>query len=120
MQGATVEDPGSLPDLLQRFEDYSGLVLHWRFFGFGGHVLRPPGGVLASYTACNPRVSALVKSIVQPGWVRTLQVSGACVELCVGWVGARGQGGCARAGVLPGRVGHPGLSGPLSMCSGAC
>lgn len=73
MQGATAEDPGSLPDLLQRFEVYSGLVLHWRFFGFGGHVLRPPGGVLASYTACNPRVSALVKSIVQPGWVRTLQ-----------------------------------------------
>ncbi|EFN51160.1 hypothetical protein CHLNCDRAFT_141386 [Chlorella variabilis] len=35
----------SLPDLLKRHESHPGLVLHWRFFSFNGHIDRPRQGV---------------------------------------------------------------------------
>lgn len=68
-------EPGvpSLPALLQNYSEFGGLALHWRFFSSGGHILRPAGGVLASYTACCTAFgSRSVKSIVQPEWVDTL------------------------------------------------
>lgn len=59
----------SLPDLLKRHESHPGLVLHWRFFSFNGHIDRPRQGVLSSYTACCRRKYTphrTIKSIVQP------------------------------------------------------
>ena len=67
------EGGSSLPQLLQRHEKHAGLALHWQLFSFDGHVERPTGGVLASYTACWPQHSGIhrhVKSIVQPRFVR--------------------------------------------------
>lgn len=66
----------SLPDMLRPFqqEDFGGLALHWRFFSDGGHLLRPPSGVLASYTACcDVYGSRTVKSIVRPAAVESMQ-----------------------------------------------
>lgn len=60
----------SLPALLRGYESHGGLGLHWQFFAFDGHVERPAGGVLASYTACCGRDAhgghRHVKSFVQP------------------------------------------------------
>lgn len=78
----------SVPALLERYADYGGLVLHWRVYGTGPHILRPDGGVLASYTVCcakhaRERYHRQIKSFVQPA--RTLYPE-------VGWV-VRGEGG---------------------------
>jgi len=61
----------SLPGLLQPREQHAGVILHWRMFGHSGHMLRPQGGVLSSYTACCDAGwgSRLYKSIVQPALV---------------------------------------------------
>ena len=39
-----------LPNLLRPFADAPAVVANWVSFGSGGHVARPPGGVLESYT----------------------------------------------------------------------
>lgn len=65
-------DGGMLPALLRANEAHAGLLLHWRLFSFDGHVDRPGGGVLASYTACWPLGAGIhrhVKSFVQPALV---------------------------------------------------
>ncbi len=68
-----LRDAGSLPELLQRYEGFGGLHLHWRFFAASGHVLRPHGGVLRSYTACcGLRQGTAFKSIVQLRHVKTM------------------------------------------------
>lgn len=36
----------TLPALLQQFEQYGGLVMHWLVFSSGGQEQRPEGGVL--------------------------------------------------------------------------
>ncbi|PSC73229.1 hypothetical protein C2E20_3340 [Micractinium conductrix] len=76
----------SVPALLERYADYGGLVLHWRVYGTGPHILRPDGGVLASYTVCcakhaRERYHRQIKSFVQPA--RTLYPE-------VGWVFTKG------------------------------
>lgn len=67
--GKSQAEPG-LPALLRQYEQHGGLGLHWQQFGYDGHVERPCGGVLASYTACCPRHACpahrLIKSLVQP------------------------------------------------------
>jgi len=68
----------SLPGLLQQYEAHGGLVLHWRLFGHSGHIERPPGGTLASYSACWPHSMAMhlhVKSFVQPRHVLRMGTS---------------------------------------------
>lgn len=41
-----------LPALLQEFEPAGGLLLPWQLVGPSGHLSRPPGGTLASFTRC--------------------------------------------------------------------
>ncbi|PSC76003.1 cold-regulated 2 [Micractinium conductrix] len=63
----------SLPALLDRHSEYGGVALRWKTYGGAPHVLRPPGGVLASYTACVGEqyvYDAQVKSFVQPAYTR--------------------------------------------------
>ncbi|KAL4428112.1 hypothetical protein ABPG75_002201 [Micractinium tetrahymenae] len=69
-------EPGisSIPQLLKRFEEHPGVVLHRQMFGPNGwsglgHINRPALGLLRSYTCCCPRTyfqHGRVKSIVQP------------------------------------------------------
>ena len=51
-----------VPSALEPYERYGGLAVNWMVFGSSGHVSRPNGTVLSSYTKCAP--SATVKSIV--------------------------------------------------------
>ncbi|KAK9807050.1 hypothetical protein WJX72_012053 [[Myrmecia] bisecta] len=44
----------SLPHLLAAYEDVGGLAINWVLFGSSGHKQRPQGGVLESYTKCQP------------------------------------------------------------------
>lgn len=44
-----------LPTFLAPFEAYGGISVHWQLFGPSGHVVRPNGSTLASYTQCVPR-----------------------------------------------------------------
>jgi len=54
----------SVPQVLQRYEQYGGLTLNWRVFGSSGHLTRPTGGVLSNYHSCARHYH--VKSFVQP------------------------------------------------------
>ncbi|KAL4442455.1 hypothetical protein ABPG77_005039 [Micractinium sp. CCAP 211/92] len=59
----------SLPALLARYPGVGALAVNWRLFGSSGHVERPVGGVLQSFTACTPAgypENAHIKSIVRP------------------------------------------------------
>ena len=42
-----------IPDVLRRYEQFGGLVLHWKVFGNSGHVKRPPRGIIRNYKKCN-------------------------------------------------------------------
>lgn len=42
----------SIIDILKSYESYGALTLNWMMFGTSGHVTRPTGGVLASYSKC--------------------------------------------------------------------
>lgn len=44
----------SLPSLLQLYEPYSALAVHWILFGSSGYTIRPSKGVLRSYYKCLP------------------------------------------------------------------
>lgn len=33
----------SLPEFLNKYKDYGGVVVNWMLFGSSGHVKRPPG-----------------------------------------------------------------------------
>lgn len=49
--GPPVQD---LPNLLKKYESYSGLAVHWILFGSSGKEYRPAEGTLKSYTRCLP------------------------------------------------------------------
>eukprot|EP00270_Netrium_digitus_P008791 TRINITY_DN2645_c0_g1_i2.p1 TRINITY_DN2645_c0_g1~~TRINITY_DN2645_c0_g1_i2.p1 ORF type:complete len:345 (+),score=52.32 TRINITY_DN2645_c0_g1_i2:268-1302(+) len=51
-----------LDRVLQRYESYGGLVLHWRWFASSGHISRPAGGVLPNYHTCCPEANPHVKT----------------------------------------------------------
>eukprot|EP00887_Chlorella_sp_A99_P003217 scaffold9.g3217.t1 len=58
----------SLPLLLMKFQEYSGLAVHWLLFGSSGHETRPLAGSLRSYVRRLPALHAqhqLVKTIVR-------------------------------------------------------
>ena len=42
----------SIPVVLKSYEKYGGLALNRKTFGSSGHVSRPAGGVLPSYSKC--------------------------------------------------------------------
>ena len=39
-----------LPALLEEYERYGGLFVHWQNFGSSGHITKPAGGVVESFT----------------------------------------------------------------------
>lgn len=52
-------------DFLDDYTDYGGVGVHWKMFGSNGHINRPAGGVIASYTE-SLGLNRHVKSIVRP------------------------------------------------------
>ncbi|GIL72355.1 hypothetical protein Vretimale_4131 [Volvox reticuliferus] len=57
-----LKEPPQLPlaqpnisSFLAPFEPYGGITVHWQLFGPSGHMVRPNGSALASYTQCIPR-----------------------------------------------------------------
>ncbi|KAI7846321.1 hypothetical protein COHA_000158 [Chlorella ohadii] len=47
-------DIPSLPELLQRYEQFGGLALFSKIFGTNGHKTRPAGGTRQGFTKCAP------------------------------------------------------------------
>jgi hypothetical protein len=110
-------DGGALPALLRRHEAHAGLLLHWRLFSFDGHVDRPRGGVLASYTACWPRGAGIhrhVKSFVQPALVEGPETPHSFFykqgQHSVNTEGRRVQGPIVRKGVVRRRAARRSLA----------
>ena len=61
-----------LPEVLERFEPFAGVAVNWRAFGTSGHLERPPGLVIESYTRCaNERapVTLMINTIADPARV---------------------------------------------------
>lgn len=62
----------SLPSLLHEYELYGGLFVHWQHFGSSGHITKPVGGVVESFTRRAPTAwsrNREGKSIVRPTMV---------------------------------------------------
>eukprot|EP01023_Acetabularia_acetabulum_P043487 TRINITY_DN4344_c0_g1_i5.p2 TRINITY_DN4344_c0_g1~~TRINITY_DN4344_c0_g1_i5.p2 ORF type:complete len:396 (-),score=52.69 TRINITY_DN4344_c0_g1_i5:2446-3633(-) len=57
-----VEQP-DLPGYLQSFEHTGGIFMQWRHFGSSGHVTRPQGLVLESYTQCEAEHNSITKHL---------------------------------------------------------
>lgn len=68
----TYED--SVADVLEDFERFPAVVVHWLMFSTSGHVLRPAGLVTENFTRCQAEGNRHYKSIVDPH--RTTQVIG--------------------------------------------
>ena len=56
----------SVVELLQEYEDYPALAVHWVLFSTSGHLLRPGLLTTAAYTRCAAKGSHRVKVIVDP------------------------------------------------------
>ena len=67
---------GDMKEQLRAYEDYPGVCANWLMFGPNGHVNRPNGLVMDSYTSAildyNAQVNCHIKSIVQPKQVATI------------------------------------------------
>jgi len=57
-----------LPEVLREFEDFPGIGVNWAVFGTSGHVKKPDGLVIESYTQIwrNPKARRKIKSIMDP------------------------------------------------------
>jgi hypothetical protein len=61
----------SLPDVLREYEQWPGVGVNWAVFGTSGHLTKPQGLVIESYTRRTDRnVNKAIKSIVDPSEVR--------------------------------------------------
>lgn len=73
----------SIPEMLEEFESYAGLALHWRLFGSNGHNRRPEGATqLELFTRAindDPIMSVLVKGIMNPAAVDYFPTPHHCV-----------------------------------------
>lgn len=61
-----------ITEILPKYEKHGGLTLNWMIFSSSGHVSRPTGGVVRSYTKCtsrDPFLNKHVKSIVNTEYV---------------------------------------------------
>ena len=56
----------SVPKILEQFDRYPAVAVHWAVFGSGGHTGIPEGLVLENYTRRNPQLSPKIKSIMNP------------------------------------------------------
>lgn len=59
-------DTRKLPEVLKQYQPYSGVAVHWIFFGSNGHRTKTPGLVIERFTKCCCTVSDFVKSILHP------------------------------------------------------
>lgn len=62
-------ESASLPELLEKYEDYGGLGLSWLIFGSNNHIDKPAGSQLANFTRRSEisfSPNRHIKSIVQP------------------------------------------------------
>ena len=66
---------GNLPDFLVPYERFGGLGINWLVFGSNGHVEKPAGPQIESYTRRTPKSNPdndHIKSIVQPRYVKAI------------------------------------------------
>ena len=71
----------SIPAMLEQFETYAGLALHWRVFGSNGHIIPPTGLQLENYTLAMPAddpANVHIKSIVKADRVKFFPSPHAC------------------------------------------
>ena len=67
-------ESASLPQLLEKYEDYGGLGLSWLIFGSNNHVDKPAGRQLENFTRRSETsflANRHIKSIVQPRHVKS-------------------------------------------------
>lgn len=55
-----------LPEVLEDYTDFPGVVASWMYFGSSGHEKRPTGLIMEAFTKCEGKPDAHFKSIVQP------------------------------------------------------
>lgn len=53
-----------IKDFLDQYDKFGGVCMHWKMFGSNGHISRPKGRVIGSYTQ-SLSLSSLFKSIVR-------------------------------------------------------
>lgn len=66
---------GNMPLFLREFEAYGGLAINWMVFGSNGHIDKPQGSQLSSFTMRSDLdfpPNKHVKSIVQPRYVKSV------------------------------------------------
>lgn len=66
---------GNLVEFLTNYRKYGGLAIHWRVFGSNGHLERPKGSQLESYTKRSLVTEGMnrhIKSVVQPKHVKSV------------------------------------------------
>ena len=69
------KEPVSLPEFLVPYEPYGGLGINWLVFGSNGHVAKPAGPQIESYTTRTEKSNPIndhIKSIVQPKYVKPI------------------------------------------------
>lgn len=55
-----------LPEILENYKQFPGVVASWMYFGSSGHNARPSGLVIESFTRCEGKPDAHIKTIFQP------------------------------------------------------
>ena len=66
---------GNLVEFLNSYKRFGGLGIHWRVFGSNGHLERPKGSQIESYTKRSLLTEGMnrhIKSIVQPKHVKSV------------------------------------------------
>jgi hypothetical protein len=72
-----------LPEVLERYERWPGVIVNWAMFGPSGHETRPEGLVIENYTSRaedDHPLHHMVKSVVDPR--RTIRVAGGINPHC--------------------------------------
>ena len=72
-----LQEPRSLPQLLEAYTDFGGLGVNWRLFGSSQHIHRPAGRVVDNYTQCYPADDDSGRHVKIIGNCRYLQAAGA-------------------------------------------
>lgn len=63
----------SIKGVLKDYSDYGGLALGWAWFGSNGHISRPEGLVIESYTRRKAKLDILYKTIIQPKYFKRIK-----------------------------------------------
>jgi hypothetical protein len=67
---------GNLPEFLENYKRYGGLGIYWLMFGSNGHLEKPQGSQLESYSRRSLKTDSVnghIKSIVQPRYVKRVE-----------------------------------------------